>query len=278
MSCLILTALRYVKTMESRQWSPRGGPTLAQRRGAVLVLLVFAIGCRKTKVSEGNKTSAEPHPRPQQETTPITVDEALRLHQNVLAEQSRTEQKQPAEQRQNVPATDETAKRERAPKVVHQKPTADKLPGARRRNRHSLAKAPPTRKETSGAGATAHATLHFRNDAGDTFRLVDARFVMDGADLATVINAAERGKSYVVFSGDLSSGRHAVIAHLTYQGANHGVFTYANGYTFKVESDEILTIRGAQAVSFTIICKERTGLTDGAEKRLVVTVEGRRAA
>jgi hypothetical protein len=101
---------------------------------------------------------------------------------------------------------------------------------------------------------------------------------MDGGDLATVIKAAEPGKSYVVFSGDLSSGRHVVIAHLTYQGANHGVFTYANGYTFKVESDEILTVRGDQAVSFTIICKERTGFTDAAEKRLVVTVEGRRAA
>ena len=120
---------------------------------------------------------------------------------------------------------DETAKRERAQEVVHQKPTAAKLPGARRRSRHSSGKALPTRKETPFPGATAHATLHFQNDAGNTFRLVDARFVMDGADLASVVKAAERGKSYVVFSGDLSSGRHAVIAHLTYQGANHGVFT-----------------------------------------------------
>lgn len=233
-------------------------------------MLVFSIGCRKTKVPEGSTASAEPHPGQQQKATTITLEEARRLHQRVLDEQSRTEQQQ------DVPGAAETAKRKGAQEIVHQETIAAKLPGVRRHNRHLSGKALPTRKEAPVPGATAHATLHFQNNAGNTFRLVDARFVMDG--VATVIKAAEPGKSYVVFSGDLSSGRHAVIAHLTYQGANHGVFTYANGYTFKVESDEILTIRGDQAVSFTIICKERTGFTDAAEKRLVVTIEGRRAA
>jgi hypothetical protein len=133
------------------------------------------------------------------------------------------------------------------------------------------------RKELEApAGAPAaqgHATLDFKSDVGDTFRLVDAHFVMDGNDLPAVINTAERGKSYVIFSGDVSSGHHTVTAQLTYKGANHGVFSYMNGYTFKVASDEVLTTPSDQPMTFTIVCKQRTGFNDAVDKPLVVTVE-----
>lgn len=262
---------------------------MARTWAAVLVLLLFSIGCRRkmrqpteTQAPEVTNLQAKPQPGQQQPThavVPEFVVHAGRL-QLVLDEQNRVEQ-----QRNAIQAA-ETAKRERVvQEAASRRRTAAnvRVPRVHRhRPRDSSGNASVAHEEigvhAADPGATAYATLHFKNDAGDTFRLVDARFMMDGAALPTVIKAAERGKSYVVFSGDLSVGHHAVTAQLTYQGTNHGVFRYMNGYTFKVRSDEVLMMRGDLGVNFTIICKERTGFNDGLEKRLVVTVEGRQAA
>jgi hypothetical protein len=260
---------------------------MARKWAAVLVLLVFSIGCRRktrqpteTQVPEVTNLQAKPQPGQQRPTHAVVPEFAVHAGRlrSVLEEQN--------QQQRNAIQAAETAKRERmVQEAVYQRRTAVNV-RVRRVHRHrprdSSANASVAQEKigvhAAVPGATAHATLHFKNDAGDTFRLVDARFVMDGAALPTVIKAAERGKSYVVFAGDLSVGHHAVTAQLTYQGTNHGVFRYMNGYTFKVRSDEVLMMRGDLGVNFTIICKERTGFNDGVEKRLVVTVEGRQAA
>lgn len=250
---------------------------MVQRWGAVLFLLVAFAGCRKTRLPETNNLWATSQPEQHQQTEAITVEEALRIQRAAVEERNR------AEQSRNAVQAGETAKREKTQEVAHEQRHATQALRVRRhrwQRQNSAGKALAVHRETGTPGAastTAHVTLHFQNDAGHTFRLVDARFLMDGADLPMVINSAERGKSYIVFSGKLPFGRHTVAAHLTHQGANHGVFSYMNGYTFKVKSDELLTVRGDQPVSFSIICKERTGFNDAVERRLVVTVEGRHA-
>jgi hypothetical protein len=262
---------------------------MARKWAAVLVLLVFSIGCRRkmrqpteNQAPEVTSLLAKPQPGQQRPTHAMVQEEAVHAGslQLVLDEQNRVEQQR------NATQAAETAKRERmVQEAAYQRRTAANV-RVRRMHRHrprdSSGNALVAHEEIGAhaavPGVTAHATLQFKNDAGDSFRLVDARFVMDGAALPTIIKAAERGTSYVVFSGDLSVGHHAVTAQLTYQGTNHGVFRYMNGYTFKVRSDEVLMMRGDLGVNFTIICKERTGFNDGVEKRLVVTVEGHHAA
>lgn len=116
-------------------------------------------------------------------------------------------------------------------------------------------------------------TLRFKNAAGANYKLVEARFVMDGAELPTVITSAQSGQTQPVFSGQLPAGHHVVASRLTYQGADRAIFTYMKGYTFHVKSDDEFVARSKNAVNMTIVCKEKTGFNDPVERRLFVTVE-----
>jgi len=125
----------------------------------------------------------------------------------------------------------------------------------------------------SALEAQVHATLRFKNEAGANYKLVEARFVMDGAELPTVITSAQRGETQQFFSGQVPAGHHVVASRLTYQGADRAIFSYMKGYTFHVKSDDAFVARGKNAVSMTIVCKEKTGFNDPVERRLFVTVE-----
>jgi hypothetical protein len=116
-------------------------------------------------------------------------------------------------------------------------------------------------------------TLMFKNNVGDKYTLVEARFVMDGETLPMVPGGAERGKPYVVYTGATRPGRHILTTHLTYQGRSRGPFTYTKGYTFKVTSDEVLTLPSDRNVNFTIVSKEVKGLKAPVTGRMAITVE-----
>jgi len=120
---------------------------------------------------------------------------------------------------------------------------------------------------------TARATLLFKNAAGATYKMVEARFVLDGAELPMVLQSAARGQTQAVFSGEITPGRHVIAAHLTYQGADRAVFTYMKGYTFRVQSDDTFVARENESVTMTVVCKEKTGFNIPVEKRLFVTIE-----
>jgi hypothetical protein len=119
---------------------------------------------------------------------------------------------------------------------------------------------------------TTFATVSFRNDVGKKFRLVDARFTMDGQDLPVVLTNADPGKSYVIVSGAMTPGKHVVSARLTYRG-DRAVFSYMNGYKLNVSSDQMLTVPADRAANFTVVGSETKGMTVPLERRVVVTVE-----
>jgi hypothetical protein len=183
---------------------------------------------------------------------------------------------------------DEAAKRERvARKAADQQRVTVKVSGvkvirpdgkASSPAKKSSAKVLAAHEEVAAAPqapeAPGRATLHFKNDAGDTFKLAEARFEMDGAELPTVLTTAARGQRQLVFSGELPPGRHVVASHVTYHGADRAVFSYMKGYTFKVQSDDAFVTHADHPVTFTIVCKEKTGFNVPIEKRLFITVEG----
>ena len=247
------------------------------RRWGVLALVVLGLGV-------GCKKKAAPPPEG------AGVDEAALGQQRADEARLSQQEKQAAEARAATPGNaapaDEAAKRDKAARVASdQQRTADKVSAKAAHEPRPAEEAPhkvlaahqdilPLEAVPSGTGRTS---LHFRSDAGLAFRLVEAHFVVDGAELPVAIKAAERGKSYLL-SGDVGAGRHTVTAQLTYQGDSHGVFKYMNGYTFKVSADETITTVGSQATTFTIVCRERTGLNTPPEKRLEITVEGHHPA
>jgi len=116
--------------------------------------------------------------------------------------------------------------------------------------------------------------VSFRNDVGNKFRLVEARFTMDGQELPVVLTTAEPGKSYVIVRGAMKPGKHVVSARLTYRG-DRAVFSYMRGYKLNVSSEQMLTVPADRAVDFTVVGSETKGITVPLERRVVVTVEDR---
>ena len=261
---------------------------MGRNLGAILIPLAISMACRRESPPPAVAPAA-PSPAPVATAAP---DAKLSADEPPAASAKSPDKKAPeVESAAATAGEDETARRKAAVRAAseQQRPLAKQL--IRRLNTEKNADAPsgvvaaseevaaaPASPATSAASpaspvATARATLRFRNDTGATYKLVEARFVMDGAELPTVLKGGVRGQSQRVFSGEVTPGRHVVASRLTYQGADRAIFTYMKGYTFRVQSDDTFVARGDQAVAMTIVCKETTGFNTPIEKRLFVTVE-----
>jgi hypothetical protein len=133
---------------------------------------------------------------------------------------------------------------------------------------------PPTsagRAVTSPAAPDMLATVHFRDDAGDAFQLVEARFVMDDHPLP-VLTGASRAADTIIYTGRVRPGRHVVSARLVYQGRNRGPFTYLNGYKLSVESQKVVEVPADRPATFIIATEKKKGMNIPLDKQLAVTV------
>jgi hypothetical protein len=115
------------------------------------------------------------------------------------------------------------------------------------------------------------ATVRFRDDAGDGFQLIEARFVMDDHPLP-VLTGAPRSANTVIYAGRMRPGRHVVSTRLIYQGRNRGPFTYLSGYKVNVESREVVDVPADRPASFTIATEKKKGMNLPLDKQLAVTV------
>ena len=127
------------------------------------------------------------------------------------------------------------------------------------------------------------ATFDVRNEMGNHFRLVEARFVVDGVDL--VSREAPKGKELERTVGPLEAkipaGNHVVTATLVFEGRNEGPFTYLNRVRYRVESTVPFAaghLIGPAAVH--AVARERPGATVPLEQKptLAVTVTNNPAA
>jgi serine/threonine-protein kinase len=138
----------------------------------------------------------------------------------------------------------------------------------------------PARAVTPTPAPDTMATVRFRDDAGDGFQLLEARFVMDDRPLPVLTGAgAPRAGDMVIYAGRVRPGRHVVSARLVYQGRARGPFTYLSGYKLNVESREVVDVPADRPASFTIATEKKKGLNIPLDKQLAVTVrdDSRRA-
>jgi len=113
--------------------------------------------------------------------------------------------------------------------------------------------------------------VHFRDDDGDAFQLVEARFVVDDHALPVLTSTPPAGDT-VIYTGRVRPGRHVVSARLIYQGRNRGPFTYLAGYKLNVQSREVVDVPAYRPSSFTIATEKKKGMNIPFDKQLAVTV------
>ncbi len=130
------------------------------------------------------------------------------------------------------------------------------------------AEAPPAPPPTP----TGRFSLRFRNVAGEEYRLVRVVSVVDGQTVSTRNNPQiASGTTATVYSGNIDVGQHEVGVFAEYQG-NGGMFSYFQGYRFKVQSGRAVTVTRDRTSTLVATVVERGGPTVPFEKRLALNV------
>lgn len=110
----------------------------------------------------------------------------------------------------------------------------------------------------------ARATLYHRNEMGSTFQLESVAYALDGAPIFTKVDnngdLAQR-QEFEIFNGRIVPGQHQVAVRLVYRGHGYGLFSYLEGYKFKVQSSYTFNAEAAKVTTVKVVGFEKGGLT-----------------
>jgi hypothetical protein len=118
--------------------------------------------------------------------------------------------------------------------------------------------------------AGAKATILFRNEMGNSYRLSKATVLLDGGP---IFNKTDEGGSLSerevidLFDGPVMPGDHTVSVVLQYKGHGYGIFSYLKGYSFNTRSSRTFTVSEGKAIKLEIVGYEKGGVTTPLEER-----------
>ncbi|MBN2361417.1 MAG: dihydrolipoamide acetyltransferase [Deltaproteobacteria bacterium] len=114
-----------------------------------------------------------------------------------------------------------------------------------------------------GVSAGSRATIIHRNEMGATFRLKEMHYFIDGAPLRQEVDdtgeALSAKEEIELFTGNIVPGNHQVTVNLVYQGHGYGVFSYLNGYTFRIKSSYTFRAEEGKESTLRIVAFEKGG-------------------
>lgn len=118
------------------------------------------------------------------------------------------------------------------------------------------------------SGAKAH--LVHRNEMGSSFSLESASYTLDNQPILSRIDnngdLADR-EEIELFNGSIVPGNHTLSVNLVYRGNGYGVFSYLQGYTFKIRSSYVFTAEEGKLTSIRIVAFEKGGFTTDLKDR-----------
>lgn len=120
----------------------------------------------------------------------------------------------------------------------------------------------------------ARAVLVHRNEMGDSFVLESVVYALDGAPIFTRTDdeAGDLSKhpELEIFSGRIVPGQHQIAVRLVYRGHGFGVFSYLEGYRFKVQSSYTFNADPGKVTTVRVVGFEKGGLTTDLQDRPAV--------
>jgi hypothetical protein len=120
-------------------------------------------------------------------------------------------------------------------------------------------------KETvlGGVIGASRGVIKFRNEMGNSFRLVKAVVALDGVQIFAKADDAGRlaeMKEFDVYNGAIQPGSHTLTVVLTYQGNGRGVFSYFEGYKFTPRASQTFVAGEGKATVVTVVSYEKGGV------------------
>lgn len=122
---------------------------------------------------------------------------------------------------------------------------------------------------TSGAKAVL---LH-RNEMGASFVLEQVAYALDGAPIYTKVDVEgdlDRREEFEIFNGRIVPGNHQISVRMTYRGHGYGLFSYLEGYKFKVQSSYTFNAEGGKVTQVKVVGYEKGGITTDLKDRPAV--------
>jgi hypothetical protein len=122
----------------------------------------------------------------------------------------------------------------------------------------------------NGVVAGAQSIIIHENRMSSSFKLVKAVYALDGAPIFN--QADEEGQlaareQFDVYNGSIIPGEHTITVNLEYRGHGYGVFSYLQGYRFRVRSSYTFTAPEGKAVTVRVVGYEKGGPTAPLEER-----------
>lgn len=127
-------------------------------------------------------------------------------------------------------------------------------------------------KETvlHGAISGSKAVLIHRNEMGASFRLEQVLYSLDGAPIYQKTDkegGLDEREEFEIFHGAIVPGNHNLSVYLEYRGHGYGIFSYLEGYVFKIRSSFAFTAEEGKVVRVKVVGYEKGGITADLKER-----------
>ncbi len=119
----------------------------------------------------------------------------------------------------------------------------------------------------------ARAVLFHKNEMGSSFVLESVAYALDGAPIFTKVDVngdLDKREEFEIFNGRIVPGQHQIAVRMVYRGHGYGVFSYLEGYKFKVSSSYTFNAEAAKVTTVKIVGYEKGGITSDLKDRPAV--------
>jgi hypothetical protein len=119
----------------------------------------------------------------------------------------------------------------------------------------------------------ASAVLYHKNEMGSSFVLESVAYALDGAPIFTKVDNngdLDKHEELEIFRGRIVPGQHQIAVRLVYRGHGYGLFSYLEGYKFKLQSSYSFNAEAGKVTSVKIVGFEKGNITTDLKDRAAV--------
>lgn len=110
----------------------------------------------------------------------------------------------------------------------------------------------------------ARAVLFHRNEMGAQFVLESVAYALDGAPIFTKVDDSgelDKREEFEIFNGRIVPGNHQIAVRMVYRGHGYGIFSYLEGYKFKLQSNQTFNAEAGKVTTVKVVGFEKGGIT-----------------
>jgi len=110
----------------------------------------------------------------------------------------------------------------------------------------------------------ARAVIFHRNEMGAQFILESVAYALDGAPIYTKVDTGgdlDKREEFEIFNGRIVPGNHQIAVRMVYRGHGYGIFSYLEGYKFKLQSNQTFNAEAGKVTTVKVVGFEKGGIT-----------------